>query len=195
MGASTAAAAADGAIERALAAGDTLGAARLTFDAYGSAVLSFLLALLGEQTATQAALAHFGDQLWRGRETGADDGYSVRCWVYRLAWKSALRVLNGELPASPSPGAARDAARTESSEHTRLDPRLLRDFLASDEQMLLILRVDRGLAYGELARVVHGPLSGPQLASASEALKQRFQIVKAELRKWAGGTPARTRRV
>lgn len=71
----------------------------------------------------------------------------------------------------------------------------LRDSLPEEDRMLLVLRVDRGLAWNELARILAegepGELDdGPQLdalALTREAarLRKRFQLVKDRLRELA----------
>ena len=61
----------------------------------------------------------------------------------------------------------------------------LRESLSNDEQMLLSLRLDRGLAWNELARILHdGPqeeLTDEVLKRESSRLRKRFQSVKEKL--------------
>jgi RNA polymerase sigma-70 factor (ECF subfamily) len=66
----------------------------------------------------------------------------------------------------------------------------LRDELSPEDKMLLILRVDRGLAWDDLARVslaVENPHPS-DLQRESARLRKRFQLVKARLRERAKAT-------
>jgi RNA polymerase sigma-70 factor (ECF subfamily) len=62
----------------------------------------------------------------------------------------------------------------------------LREQLPEDDQTLLVLRVDRGLSWLELAEVMLGddaPASDEQLKTEAARLRQRFQAAKHRLRK------------
>src|SRR5262249_20841075 len=61
----------------------------------------------------------------------------------------------------------------------------LRDALPPDDQALLVLRVDRKLAWNDLALAMHEdeatPLSGEALKREAARLRKRFQIIKDRL--------------
>src|SRR5262249_58126619 len=61
----------------------------------------------------------------------------------------------------------------------------LRDGLPPDDRALLILRVDRKLAWNDLARAMHddeaAPLEGDKLKRAAARLRKRFQSIKERL--------------
>ena len=78
------------------------------------------------------------------------------------------------------------ARRTETK--TRLQA--LRDALPEEDRMLLVLRMDRQLAWNELARVLAEadgdvPLDDAALAKEAARLRKRFQLVKDRLREQA----------
>jgi hypothetical protein len=54
--------------------------------------------------------------------------------------------------------------------------------------MLLVLRIDRRLAWDDVARVFAGPgASSAEIKKHSAALRKRFERIKAELKKRAVG--------
>jgi RNA polymerase sigma-70 factor (ECF subfamily) len=63
----------------------------------------------------------------------------------------------------------------------------LRDELPHEDKMLLILRIDRGLAWEELARIFleNDSPAEAELRRESARLRKRFQLVKARLRERA----------
>ena len=112
----------------------------------------------------------------------------MRVWCYRLAWHAAARFLR-----DPYRGRGR---RLETTELSRLIDEVrssvflgrdqarqatldrLRGGLSPDERALLVLRVDRGLSWGEVALV----LSDEQGAPVEEsALRKRFERLKEKL--------------
>ena len=63
--------------------------------------------------------------------------------------------------------------------------RALREGLPEAEQTLLILRVDRGLGWREIAQIMAGPDAGREdelLERAAARMRKQFQQVKAKLR-------------
>jgi RNA polymerase sigma-70 factor (ECF subfamily) len=76
--------------------------------------------------------------------------------------------------------------RTESK--TRLEA--LRDALPDEDRTLLVLRIDRNLAWNDLARIVgqedgEAPLDDAAVAREAARLRKRFQLVKDRLRELA----------
>jgi RNA polymerase sigma-70 factor (ECF subfamily) len=81
--------------------------------------------------------------------------------------------------------------RTETLAFLRTETRTrlhsLRDSLPEEQRMLLVLRVDRQLAWNELARVLaetegDAPLDDAALAKEAARLRKQFQLVKDRLR-------------
>ena len=81
---------------------------------------------------------------------------------------------------TPTPPHARTAAR-EGIER-------LRRSLRPDDQTLLILRIDRGMAWLDIARVLAGPdqsIAEEELRARSAKLRKRFERLKERLRTMA----------
>ena len=187
-------------IRRAIEDGDLDRATRLAFALYGQQVLSFLSARLRGEQHGQEAFALFAEDLWSSMR-GFEFRCSMRCWVYILArnagnrWASAPhRRPERNLPLSQHASAlARSAAPRQSTllyHDTAIKHRVraLRERLSSTDQMLLILHVDRGLPWRELALVMHeGPelLAGDALVREAARLRKRFERVTLQLRQLA----------
>jgi RNA polymerase sigma-70 factor (ECF subfamily) len=105
------------------------------------------------------------------------------------AERSALRV-----PLSRIPEIARlaDRVRTETAVHLRSEVksqmRKLREQLPLDDQTLLILRVDKDLAWEDVATVLastDAPLGPDELTRETARVRKRFQLVKEKLKRMA----------
>ena len=85
--------------------------------------------------------------------------------------------------ASSQVSAIAEQVRSE----TRTALARLRDELPEEDRELLVLRIDRGLAWEELARVLLGAdvVSDAALVRESARLRKRFQLVKERLRERA----------
>ncbi|HYQ03233.1 MAG TPA: sigma-70 family RNA polymerase sigma factor [Polyangiaceae bacterium] len=171
-------------------------ATRLALEAYGKEILSFLYSRVRNPSNAQDAFSTFAEDIWTGFP-GFGFRCSVRTWMYTVARNAAARIM-----ASPEQRAARNLAisnvgeiselvarlRTETDAFQRTDVKdrfaALRDQLSSDDQMLLILRVDRGLSFRELALAINGDTELDDAAIVREAarLRKAFERVKVELR-------------
>jgi RNA polymerase sigma-70 factor, ECF subfamily len=187
-------------LREAFAAGDFDAATRLAFGLYGREVLSFLAARLRSEQHGQEAFAMFAEDLWTSMSSFAYR-CSMRCWVYILARNAANRYAvashrkpERNLPISQHASAlailpvTRDATRPYHDTELKQRVRALRDRLTSEDQMLLILHVDRGLPWRELALVMHEGsdlLEGEPLTREAARLRKRFERVKSQLRKFA----------
>jgi RNA polymerase sigma-70 factor (ECF subfamily) len=160
--------------------------------AYGPEVFSYLLgALRGEGEASEA-FSQFALNLWQASESFRGEA-SFRTWAYSLARHAVGRVVRErgkrsrhvELPSAIEGVAAR--VRTETQEHLRTEAKdrlaRLREELGPDEQMILTLRVDRGFAWPDIARVLS---DGEEVDERSiAALRKRFERLKERLRRRA----------
>ena len=76
--------------------------------------------------------------------------------------------------------------RTDVKQHVRS----LRSQLDPDDQLLLVLRVDKDLGWRDIAMVMLGPdAADVELARHAAALRKRFERVKLRLRALAGSLP------
>lgn len=184
----------EGVILAALDRGDHDAAVTEALRLYGAEVYSFLAALHLDATTADDAYALFCEGVWRGLPRFARSS-SVRTWAYAIARRCSLRARRdrrrAEARAAPLPdssGAAAIAASvrtaTASWLATRTRTRLeeLRATLPDDDQTLLMLRLDRGLPWDELARVLSDEeLDEQAVKRVAARLRKRFQLVKDRL--------------
>jgi DNA-directed RNA polymerase specialized sigma24 family protein len=191
---------AEQAIRAAFDARDFQTAATRALEAFGREILSFLVARLRTASDAEEAFSMFAEDFWKGLP---EFGFrcSVRGWMYTLARNAGNRYAsspqrkrsrNLSFAGSESLAVLIDRVRSETQVHKRTDVkdkvRALRERLESDDQMLLILHVDRGLPWRELAMVMDESgeqLHGETLDREATRLRKRFERIKAELKKLA----------
>ena len=181
-------------------AGDMRRAATVLLEGYGGELLGFLMLRLRDRDAASEAFSKFTEDLWRGLG-GFEWRCSARVWSYTLARHAASHYIRGARrrrerlaplsragPLSKIEERIRTAtlasARTESK--TRIAR--LRERLRSDDQMLLVLRVNRRLDWTEIAQVMfhEGEVVDPAvLEKEAVKLRKRYQSAKEKLRKLA----------
>lgn len=173
-------------------AGDVAGAATLAIRALGPEIMGLLLALHRDAAEADDAFATFAVDLWRGLPS-FEERSSLRTWAYVLARHASAkqrRRVRREVHDSEAIDRAVAHVRTETRELLRTPSRdrvaRLREQLEPDDQMLLVLRVDRELGWLECARVLSDEGDdAATLARVSARLRQRFQAVKERLRRAA----------
>ena len=176
-------------IDELLATGDTRGAATEAIRAFGPRVLGYLRAVLRNTSDAEEAFSMFAESLWRGVPSFRRE-CAFRTWVYTLAWNAAARLRDDAYrrhartlrPTEASELA--DEVRTTSNlrhERQRTAVDRLREALTPEEQSILVLRIDQGLSWEEVAHVLHGS-SGP---SETAALRKRFERLKDRLAQMA----------
>jgi RNA polymerase sigma-70 factor (ECF subfamily) len=171
----------------ALDRGDPAGAATLVVRELGPQLLGYLCSVLRSEADAGEVFSMFSEDLWRGLP-GFRRECPLRVWCYRLAWHAAARFLRdpyrgrgrrlettelarlvGEVRSSVFLG--RDQARQATLDR-------LREGLGPEERTLLVLRVDRGLSWSEVALVL-GDERGAPVEEA--ALRKRFERLKEKL--------------
>jgi len=180
-----------------LAQGDHAGVATLAVRGYGAEIFGFLHAFHRDEQDAAEVFSCFTERLWRdlGRFRGDS---SFRTWAYALARHASLNYRRDVLrraqrqqvlPDDSGLLAVADAVRTATVSYLQTERRsrfaALRESLPREDQELLILRVDRGLEWNELASVLHSddaPLAGEALRRAAARLRKRFQLLKGRLR-------------
>jgi RNA polymerase sigma-70 factor (ECF subfamily) len=190
-------------IQTAHKAGDLSKAATVAIDVYGSEVLGFLVAMMKEEAIASEVFSQFCEDLWTGLPTFRWE-CSFRTWAYALARNASRRYLRSphvrKNTALSSDGLGEIAAkvRTNTASYLRSEIKSgvqrLRESLDPEDQMLLILRVDRDLSWTDVARIMltEGEAEGaPEVASdaavgrKAAALRKRFERVKEELKRLA----------
>jgi RNA polymerase sigma-70 factor (ECF subfamily) len=171
---------ADGAFDRA-----TEGAIR----AYGGELIRWLCSILPSEADAHDAFSWLSEELWRSLRR-YEGGCSIRAWCYMLANQGASRVRarpqhrHEELVSSVSSIAA-DVWSTTARERDRKDAIYveLRNSLDAEDQMLLVLRVDRDLSWREIAIVMLGDaVPDEEVVRKAAALRKQFERVKHHLR-------------
>jgi RNA polymerase sigma-70 factor (ECF subfamily) len=177
-------------------AGARQAAAELVLQRHGGDVLRILLARFRDEEHASECFARFTEALWLALPDFAFR-CSVRAWVFTLARNTAHRYLQRELRrarktvplSSAHPLAAQErAVRTETQAHLRTANKervtALRARLAADDQLLLTLRIDRGLEFAEIAHVMLGDENASEADIRREAarLRKRLSAIKDKLR-------------
>ncbi len=168
-------------------------ATTLALRVYGGEILGYLLATHRDDAFASDAFSVFSERLWKAMPTFGW-ACSLRTYAYVLARHAAHDVRHGKkelarVPLSSLVSELAERIRTETRSFLKDEKRdaiaALRDELPEDDRSLLILRVDRDLAWNELARVFADE-RGETLAEADVAreaarLRKRFQLVKEKL--------------
>jgi RNA polymerase sigma-70 factor (ECF subfamily) len=182
-------------------AGDMRLAAARLLEAYGRELFGFLVARLRDREAASEVFSQFTEDLWRGFEAFRWE-CTARVWSYTLARHAASRYIDDgrrrgrlETPLSHAGPLSEiaDKIRTETSTALRSEARSrlakLREQLSQEDQLLLILRVNRKLAWREIAQILVGDAAvtdSAALEREASRLRKRFQTAKEELRRLVG---------
>jgi RNA polymerase sigma-70 factor, ECF subfamily len=167
--------------------------------AYGDEVFRFLCASLKSEANASDAFSLFAEDLWKGLPKFAWE-CSLRTWSYTLARRAGARTMRkgwNRKAVLGSTGLADAVAEVRTQTlawlrtETKTKMRALRDKLDEADQALLMLRIDRGLAWDELARVFveteseDSELDPEALKREAARLRKRFQTVKDRLKELA----------
>jgi RNA polymerase sigma-70 factor, ECF subfamily len=173
-------------------------AAERVLRALGPELYGYLLAIHHDDEATASdVFSDVSQRIWRGLPA-----FSFRCsvrgWAYVVARNAARNHLEREgrrrkklVPLSDSLASILQVVRTQTrtleKTATRDGITRLRDALPEHDRSLLILRVDRGLSWDDLARTFLGEeeASDDDVRRESARLRKRFQLVKERLAKAA----------
>lgn len=166
--------------------------ATLAIESYGPDVLGFLAAILRDQADAGDAFAQACENLWRGLPR-FEARSAVKTWFYTLARNAALRLRGAaanhpHVPLSMVSDVV-EQVRSRTALHLRSQVKSklteIRDELDEADRVLLVLRVDRGMSWNDVARVIDGApddISDEDLAKASARLRQQFQTIKKTIR-------------
>lgn len=160
---------------------------------YGPEVYGFLVAFHREEQAAADVFATLSEAVWRGLAAFAW-GSTLRTWMYAVARYTALRYrregrrFKGDAPLSAFASGLAHQVRSETAVHLRTETKSelarIRESLPEEDQTLLVLRVDRGLAWEELVLVMRdggAPLDAEARKRESAKLRKRFQVLKEKL--------------
>jgi RNA polymerase sigma-70 factor (ECF subfamily) len=165
-------------------------AATAAIGGYGEEILGYLVAMARDQTLAADAFSTFAEDLWKGLAKFRWES-TLRTWAYVLARSALARVRSDphRRRAVPLDDADVEAiaasVRSRTATFLRTETRdkiaRLRATLDPDDQTLLILRINRGLAWRDVARVLADDSSIP-LDKRASALRKRFERLKVELK-------------
>jgi RNA polymerase sigma-70 factor (ECF subfamily) len=185
----------EGALSDLLACGEIERAATLALRSYGREMLTLISAIHRDPDDADDVFALFCEDLWKGlpRFQGRS---ALRTWAYTLARHASFRFhreRTGKREVHLSSSAFADVAaevrtttRARFAREARDKLLVLRETLPADDQMLLILRVERELDWKELARIMaDDDLDDDALVREAARLRKRFQLVKDRLRELA----------
>jgi RNA polymerase sigma-70 factor (ECF subfamily) len=165
-------------------------------EVYRGEIYSFLCARLRSESDAHEVFSQLQEDLWRGI-AGFRWQCSFRTWLYTLARHAALRFERS--PANQARRRQGLSAMSEQAQESRSKTRpylrtdvkdrfaALRASLDPDEQSLLVLRVDRGLSWEDVARVLADDATSDEaeLRRRAANLRQRFRQLKKGLRERA----------
>ena len=177
--------------------GDLETAATLAIRGYGPELLGFLTNTLGDVSLATDAFGRFTEDLWRGLPAFGWRS-SFRTWSYTLARNAGHRLRaegwhrRGERLATAEVDRAVAEVRDQTAPHLRTTMKdrvsLLRAGLEPEDRELLVLRVDRGLEWAEVAEIVFGgdePADPKVRRRQAAMLRKRYERVVARLRQHA----------
>jgi len=168
----------------------TEGAIRL----YGPELVGWLCSVLPSEADAQDAFSRASLELWKSLRR-FDGRCSIRTWCYMLARHAAVKVRSRrterEVLVSSMPSIAGVVSHVWSTTRrgqARADDvyAQIRQELDEEDQILLVLRVDKDLAWRDIAQVLLGEdAPADDLQRKAAALRKQFERVKERLRQLA----------
>jgi RNA polymerase sigma-70 factor, ECF subfamily len=166
--------------------GDTNGAMTIALRGYGPELLGFLTGLARDRDEADELFGALCEKLWRALANFRWDS-TFRVWAYASArneFLNARRFAHNKqkvpLDSRPEVEALVQQVRSTTPPYQRTDVKdafaELRATLDPDDQMLLGLRVDRDLAWPEVASI---------LGAEAPALRKRYERLTKRLREMA----------
>jgi RNA polymerase sigma-70 factor, ECF subfamily len=175
-----------------IAKGEIDQATEQTIRTYGAELVGWLCSIMPTEADGYDAFSRLSEELWRS----FDGRCSVRTWCYMLARHAAFHVRTQprnqrEVLLSHIPsvlGAVTHVWNTTrgGEQHAQNVYAEIRRQLDEDDQTLLVLRVDRNLAWRDIALVLLGEQADPEDVTRKAAtLRKQFERVKERLRELA----------
>ena len=182
-------------IQSLLEKGDLQRASSRADEGYGPEVFGLLVSLDRDTRDASEVFSQTCEDLWVGLER-FEGRCSMRTWLYTLARHAAARFRRsphrrpGRRMALSQVSEVADRVRTQTLPFLRTEAKSelarIREALDEEDRALLVLRVDRGLSWNDIALVFAGDdASKATLERTSARLRKRFQAVKSEIRKRA----------
>lgn len=174
-------------------------AATIALEGYGAELMSFLFALLRSASDADDVYGIVCESLWKSLPEFRWDS-AFRTYAYtiaRHAWLKYVRDPRNRTPAaalsSPSAEAVAERAHTRTATYLRTETKdkvaELRAQLDPEDQTLLILRINRQLAWRDIAKIMNDDTDDAGITRAAAALRKRFERLKDDLRAKIAATP------
>jgi RNA polymerase sigma-70 factor (ECF subfamily) len=172
------------------------GAATRMIEAYGPEIWTFLRSRLRNDADAAEVFAMSCEDLWRGLPNFAWRS-TARAWMYAVTRNAECRFAcsphrrpERNIPLSDVLDEVVDRVRTTTPRFrqsaTKDEFRQLRERLTEEDQLILVLRVDRDLNFREIAVILAGvDIGQAEIGREASRLRKRFQIIKDRLRSWA----------
>ena len=168
-------------------------ATALILERHGAEIMGVLVRLAGGEALAAEAYSLYCERVWRALPSFRFAA-AVRTWAYALARRSLADARRHRrraphvvlAPGSRLPEVVQQA-RSSTRPHLRTTHKdrlqAIRAELDEDEQLLLVLRLDRAMPWDAIARVLHDDveLEGAELRRATAALRKRYERLKARL--------------
>jgi len=181
----------ESAVRDEVTAGDLDGAVTRILRGLGPELLGFMVSLTRDPAAAGDAFSELSIDVWRGLPA-FEWRSSLRTWTYVLARRAVSRTRRGaaRVPHIPLSQASvvskvaievRDAslARAEALHDAFAD---VRSQLDDDDQVILVLRVDRSMGWRDIARVIAEGDDDADVDRVAATLRKRFERIKTRIR-------------
>ena len=185
----------EGEVQRLCGQGRHREAAEIGLRRLGPEVFGFLVGVLRSEDDAQEIFSLFAERFWSNLP-GFRWDCSLRTWAYVIARNESHRFRRKEVsprkkqaPLSEA-GELAEVIRSETVSMLKTERRSklieLRDELDEEDRALLVLRVDRGLEWQDVARAMSGAaaadLEPDELRREAARLRKRFQLLRERLR-------------
>jgi RNA polymerase sigma-70 factor, ECF subfamily len=178
-----------------IAAGDIEHAVERAVRAYGPELIAWLSSMLGNEADAYDAFSSMSVELWRSVKR-FDGRCAIRTWCYMLARHAATvvraqpgkqrEVLLSHIPSVLGAVGHAWSTTRRAEEHARSIYAEIRGQLDEEDQALLVLRVDRNLAWRDIAIILLGEAADADAITRKAAtLRKQFERVKERLRELA----------
>jgi RNA polymerase sigma-70 factor, ECF subfamily len=184
----------DAELRELIARGDHERATEEALRSYGPELIGWLCSILPSTADAHDAFSRMSEELWKSLRR-FDGRCAVRTWCYMLARHAAFHVRSAarnqrEVPLSQMPsliGSVTHAWGTPGTEHHAQSMYAeMRGSLDEGDRTLLALRVDRNLAWRDIAIALLGDNADPAAITRKAAsLRKQFERIKDRLRELA----------
>jgi RNA polymerase sigma-70 factor (ECF subfamily) len=182
----------DEAVRATLAAGDVDGAVTKILRGLGPELLGFMVALTRSSGTAGDAFSELSVDIWKGLPK-FEWRSTLRTWAYVLARRAVARTLRGgphapHIPLSQASVVSKVAVEVRDASLASIERMHdafahVRAQLDEDEQVILVLRVDRDMGWRDIARVLAEPEADEaEVDRVSATLRKRFERIKGRIR-------------